>query len=59
MCNSRNVLITASVKSAINNANSPLGHNIAVSETNTLITFLMPYVLRKLIILHDCVKRNV
>ena len=29
MYNSRNVLITACVKSAINNVNSPLGHNIA------------------------------
>ena len=59
MCNNRNVLITVCVKSAINNAKSPLGHNIAISETNTLITFLMPNVLRKSIILHECVKRNV
>ena len=34
MYNSRNVLITACVKSAINNANSPLGHNIAYFRNN-------------------------
>ena len=35
----RNVLITACVKSAINNANSPLGHNIAYFRNNYGINF--------------------
>ena len=39
MYNSRNVLITACVKSAINNANSPLGHNIAYFRNNYGINF--------------------
>ena len=39
MCNSRDVLITACVKSAINNANSPLGHNIAYFRNNYDINF--------------------
>ena len=36
---SRNVLITACVKSAINNANSPLGHTIAYFRNNYGINF--------------------
>ena len=39
MYNSRNVLITACVKSAINNANSLLGHNIAYFRNNYGINF--------------------
>ena len=39
MYNSRNVLITACVKNAINNANSPLGHNIAYFRNNYGINF--------------------
>ena len=61
--NNRNLLITACVKSAINNANSPLGHNIAYFGNNYVIqvrhTFIMIAILTKLLILHDCVKRNV
>ena len=37
--NSRNVLITACVESAINNANSPLGHNIAYFRNTYGINF--------------------
>ena len=37
--NCRNVLITACVKSAINSANSPLGHNIAYFRNNYSINF--------------------
>ena len=39
MYNSRNVLINACVNSAINNANSPLGHNIAYFRNNYGINF--------------------
>ena len=39
MYNSRNVLITACVKIAIGNANSPLGHNIAYFRNNYGINF--------------------
>ena len=39
MYNSRNVLIIACVKSAINNANSPLGRTIAYFRNNYGINF--------------------
>ena len=39
MCISRNVLITACVKSAINNVNSPLRHNIAYFRNKYGINF--------------------
>ena len=39
MYNSRNVLITVCVKSAINNGNSPLRHNIAYFRNNYGINF--------------------
>ena len=49
MYNSRNALITACVKSAINNANSPLGHNIAYFGNNYGINFSHDMCLNKII----------
>ena len=49
MYNSRNALITACVKSAINNANSPLGHIIAYFGNNYGINFSHDMCLNKII----------
>ena len=49
MYNSRNVLFTACVKSAINNANSPHGHNIAYFRNKYGINFSHDMCLNKII----------
>ena len=49
MYNSGNVLITACVKSAINDANSPLGHNIAYFRNNYGINFSHDMCINKII----------
>ena len=51
--NNNNTLVSACWKYANNNANSPLGYNIAYFRNSYRIDFSLMYVLKKLFTLHD------